>query len=67
MIDSAKCLVLKHALDPDTDKLAFGEKLYERAYCADFDELQELVTEAYMKASDKISSKLTRIPEVVRS
>jgi twitching motility protein PilT len=50
MLDSAKCLVLKHALGPDTDILAFGEKLYDRGYCSYFEKLQELVNHAYKKA-----------------
>jgi twitching motility protein PilT len=54
MLDSAKCLVLKHALGPDADILAFGEKLYDRGYCSNFDRLQELVTSAYKKAEAKL-------------
>ncbi len=49
-LDSAKCLVLKHALGPDADILSFGEKLLDRGYCTDFDILQELVNDAYEKA-----------------
>ncbi|MCB1124615.1 MAG: hypothetical protein KJT03_23890, partial [Verrucomicrobiae bacterium] len=50
LLDSAKCLVLKHALGQDADILTFGEKLYERGYCSDFDKLQTLVNEAYRNA-----------------
>ena len=49
-LDSAKCLVLKHALGPDADILSFGEKLLDRGYCPDFDQLQDLVNDAYRKA-----------------
>lgn len=52
-LDSAKCLVLKHALGPDADILSFGEKLLDRGYCPDFDILQELVNNAYGKAEAK--------------
>jgi len=47
ILDSAKCLVLKHALGPDTDILSFGEKLLDRGYCSDFDQLQDLVVAAH--------------------
>lgn len=50
ILDSAKCLVLKHAIGPDADILSFGEKLLDRGYCQDFDQLQELVNDAYQRA-----------------
>ena len=49
-LDSAKCLVLKHALGPDADILSFGEKLLDRGYCPDFDILQDMVNDAYSRA-----------------
>ena len=50
VLDSAKCLVLKHALGPETDALEFGEKLIDRGYCTDVDTLQNLIEGAYEKS-----------------
>jgi len=50
ILDSAKCLVLKHALGPEADLLAFGEKLIDRGYCTDVDTLQNLIEEAHTKS-----------------
>ena len=50
ILDSAKCLVHKHALGPEADLLAFGEKLIDRGYCTDVDTLQNLVEEAHTKS-----------------
>jgi len=49
ILDSAKCLVLKHALGPEAELLAFGEKLIDRGYCTDVDTLQNLIEEAHAK------------------
>ena len=37
-------------MGPDADILEFGEKLYDRGYCSDFDRLQEMVKDAYRRA-----------------
>lgn len=50
VLDSAKCLVLKHALGPEADALAFGEKLIDLDYCTDVDTLQNLIDEAFAKS-----------------
>jgi len=54
ILDSAKCLVLKHALGPEADLLSFGEKLIDRGYCTDIDTLQNLIESAHVKGESGV-------------